>query len=434
MKRNTRVIIMCLMLALIFIFTTACGSSGDETDTSSKKEDVTSSQQDDTSSKKPSSSASSNSSNKNSSNESSSQNDETYYEGDKKALLSFNKGLDMFGEKSINIIGDSISQGLNSEKMYDQSWASLLKKSLYKKYGSNNIGYVSLLDGTDQNGFVCKEIHTITDKTGNWTKKYGVESSLTPGNLSYTASSFTEGATLEFKLNRKADGIDRHINGFYVYHVAGATYGKYQVKVNGQVVTTVDCAQATSNTCARSPYIAIPAGCGDDITIEIVKLTNGYEPVTITGISYIDKPGAVTVNNYSISGIRLVDIDDSVLEQLAKANFVIFTLGTNDAGTNADIDEFQRKVNIVVNACKKNGSTLIVGDVVWARYGNDYWATGYKNILRQAAVDANGYFIDFTTLPLSKVLKTDKDICHPTIEGHKLMAEKLCSFFELKLD
>ena len=34
---------------------------------------------------------------------------------------------------------------------------------------------------------------------------------------------------------------------------------------------------------------------------------------------------------------------------------------------------------------------------------------------------------------LSKVLKTDEDICHPTIEGHKLIAEKLCSFFR-KLD
>ena len=151
-------------------------------------------------------------------------------------------------------------------------------------------------------------------------------------------------------------------------------------------------------------------------------------------ISYIDKPATVTVNNYSVSGIKLVDIDDVVLESLAKANYVIFTLGTNDAGTNADINEFQRKVNIVVNACKANGSTLIVGDVIWPRYGNDYWATQYKNVLRQAAIDANGYFIDFTTLSLSKVLNTSKDICHPTIEGHKLIAEKLCSFFDLKLN
>ena len=431
MRKRTRIIIMCLMLSLIFIFTTACGSDDDgKKDTSSKKDNtVTSSEKDDD--KKDTSSTESK---KEESQTTSSGTDVIYNEGTKKAMLNFNKGLDMFGEKSISIIGDSISQGKNTEKMYNDSWVSLFKNAINKKYDTYNMGFVSFNDYDDWGIVTCKEIHTITDKTGNWVDKHGAESPLTPGNYSYTAPSFTEGATLEIKLNRKADGIDRHINGFYIYHVAGATYGKYQVKVNGQAVTTVDCASNVSNTCARSPYIAIPAGCGDDITIEIVKLTNGYEPVTITGISYIDKPGTVTINNYSLSGIRLVDIDDSVLEQLAKANYVIFTLGTNDAGTNADINEFQRKVNVVVNACKANGSTLIVGDVIWARYGNDYWATQYKNVLRQAAARANGYFIDFTTLPLSKVLKTDEDICHPTIEGHKLMAEKLCSFFDLKVD
>ncbi len=426
-KRNIAVI--SLVLTLILMLTTACGSKENDKD---KDKDT---------SKKPSSSqGTSNTDDSASENETENEKNNnkktetiSYYEGSKSELLKFEKGMDVFGEKSISVIGDSISQGQNATKMYDEAWVSLFQKSLNSKNGTYNIGYVSLLGTIDYNGYVCKSIHTVTDKTGNWVRKSGWESPLTPGNCSYTAPSFTEGATLEIKLNRKADGIDRHINGFYVYHTAGATYGKYYVKVNGQNVATVDSFSKESKLMARSQYIEIPAGVGDDVTIEIVKATNSIEQVTITGMSYIDKPSAITVNNYSLSGIKLTEIDDDLLRELTKANFVLFTLGTNDAGTSVDIDEFQRKVDIVVESCKKNGSTLIVGDVIWSRYGNDYWATNYKDILKKAAEDANGYFIDFTTIGNHLVLEADKDICHPTVKGHSLMAEKLCGFFELKL-
>ena len=65
------------------------------------------------------------------------------------AIFDFSEGKDMYGDKTINIIGDSISQGLNSDLFYDYSWAALFKEAIAKKYGTHNIGYVSLLDRTN---------------------------------------------------------------------------------------------------------------------------------------------------------------------------------------------------------------------------------------------------------------------------------------------
>ena len=355
----------------------------------------------------------------------------SYYAGSKADWLGFGEGKDVFGEKSISIIGDSISQGKNSVRMYYDSFAARFKRALGEKYGAYNMGYVSFNDYDEWNGFLNYEIHRIYDKTENWTDRHGEASPDTPGNYSYTASA--SGAALEIRLDREADGIDHHINGFYIYHTAGPGYGEYQISVNGQVITSVDCDAAETQVCARSPYIEIPEGLGYEITIEIVKLS-ADDQVTITGISYIDQPDTLTVNNYSLSGIRLIDIDDEVLREISRANVVLFTLGTNDAGTEADINEFQRKLNVVVEACRENGSVLVVGDVIWDRYGDASWATPYKDALQKAAEAANGYFIDFTTIGNDKILDEANDISHPTYEGHRYIAEKLCRFFELEVE
>lgn len=350
-----------------------------------------------------------------------------------KDLLVFDKGLDMYGEKSINILGDSISQGLNAPNLYDDSWASLFKGAVNKKFGSYNMGYVSLNAYDDWGVVTCKEIHTLTIDESKWTRKAAYEAPGTAGNCSYISNPYSPGSTIKFTLNRKEGGTDRHINGFYIYYTAGATYGSFNVKVNGKVVSSVNCFAQKVNGCARSPYIALPAGTGDKLTIEIVTTNSDHKLVSINGISYIDTPGAVTVNNYSLSGVRLVDYDDSLLEKLCKANIVLLTLGTNDAGTQADIETFKHKLSVVSQTCIKNGSLLIVGDVIWPRYGDGMWATPYKNALIDCAKAADGYYIDFSPLDSQYPnLLADNDICHPTVEGHAIIADKICEFFDIK--
>lgn len=358
----------------------------------------------------------------------------SYNDKDIKDILHFEKGMDIYGDKTVNIIGDSISHGFNAEKLYADSWVSLLKKSINKKYGTNNIGYVSMLT-FNNTADDWTEIHKVSCKEGSWLRKYATEASVFPGNCAITATSQTKGEPLKITVNRKQDGIDRHINGFYIYYAEGSIYGSFDVLINGKKVTTVNCKSSTYNNLARTPLIKIPADCGDEITIEIIMVEKSGSFVTICGMSYIDDPDGVVVNNYSLSGIKACDIDNEVLKSLAKANVVIFTLGTNDAGTSQDINLFKEKLDVVVNACKENGSTLIVGDVIWARYGSDGWASYYKAALIDMAKNANGYFVDFTALPINSVLDlvSDKaDICHPTLNGHKLMALKLCQALGLE--
>lgn len=369
---------------------------------------------------------------------------EDYTDGDSKVIIDFSKGKDMFGEKSISIIGDSISQGLNARYLYDQSWASQFKNKINQKYGSNNIGFVSLssyyssikLDGSEA---ISEEIHKVKadDAWQNYntaTKKYEAYkgapnnyssgSPYTPGNYSFIAKPLAKGAKIEISVNRKQGGVDRKINGFYIYHSEGSTYGKYQVKVNGTEVKTVDCAASEINHCARSPYIEIPAGCGDDIKIDIIKLDSTF-PVRISGISYINKPGDVTVNNYSLSGICLTDYSDDLLKNLCKANVVIFALGTNDSGSFRDLARFKAKLKVVVDTCKENGSTLVVTDFIWSNYPK------YKSLLEAAARATGGYYLDFSKYNQKLILNTKVDGVHPTIEGHKFLAGKICDFFSL---
>ena len=351
-------------------------------------------------------------------------------------LLDYNEPKDVYGEKSVSIIGDSISQGLNAGNLYDDSWASIFKTSFNQHFGSYNMGFVSFNDGyADKAGetdaATYKEIHKITmGADDQWTiSKFWTG---TPGLYLYTANNLTADSVLEIKLNRKEGGIDRHINGFYIYHTEGPGYGNFHVLVNDTNVAAVNCAADTKNSCARSDYIEIPESVGDEITIKIVKPSDVTGTVQIAGISYREDTTSPVVNNYSLSGCRLVDFSDDMLSQIATANVVILTLGTNDLGTGCDIEVFKEKLNIVVETCKKNGSKLVVGDVIW-NLDRKLQGTAFKLALKDAALAMgdDGYYIDFNEIPVNKLLNVNTDSYHPTKQGHKLMAVKLNNFFGL---
>lgn len=344
------------------------------------------------------------------------------------AVFDFSEGKDMYGDKAINIIGDSISQGLNSVEFYDNSWASLFKEVLAKKYGTHNIGYVSLLDRTEE-AVSCRELHTVSFPNGDWEKYY--VSGNTPGGFAYAAHQ--QGSILRIELNRKEGGKDRHINGFYVYYREGPYRGAFTVQVNGQELAVIDANRPEENNCARSSYIALPENCPDDVQIDLIAGDCTDKSVIISGISYIDDPNDLIVNNYSLSGIQLVDIEDTALQNMCKANVVILTLGTNDAGMGADIGIFNSKLERVKLACQENGSLLIVGNMIWDRADDPNYASVYKTSLRNAADAVGGYYLDlnFARIRSEEFLEASRpwDV-HPTVVGHELIAQVLCQYLE----
>ena len=344
------------------------------------------------------------------------------------AIFDFSEGKDMYGDKTINIIGDSISQGLNSDLFYDYSWAALFKEAIAKKYGTHNIGYVSLLDRTNE-AVPGREIHTISFPQGEWERYY--VSGNTPGGMSY--ATHQQGSVLRIEVNRHEGGKDRHINGFYVYYPEGPYRSTITVQVNGQELTVINANRSEVNGCARSEYIALPANCPDDVQIDLIAGDCTDKSVIVSGISYIDDPNALIVNNYSLSGIQLVDIEDTALQNMCKANVVILTLGTNDAGLGADIGIFNSKLDRVKYACQENGSLLIVGNMIWDREADPDYASVYKTALRNAADEAGGYYLDFNFAHIrsDKFLEASRpwDV-HPTVIGHDLIAQVLCEYLE----
>ena len=135
------------------------------------------------------------------------------------------------------------------------------------------------------------------------------------------------------------------------------------------------------------------------------------------------------INNYSLSGMTLTELDDDLLRNLCKSNYVIFCLGYNDAGSSQDITIFKQKLKVVSDACNEYGSTLIIADYIWPKGSNTSWATKYKNELFNCAKNANGYYINFYDMYKINSEYLLSDAAHPTPAGHKLIARKFSYFF-----
>ena len=330
------------------------------------------------------------------------------------------KHLDLKDDtKTINILGDSISYGANSGKVYNYSWASLFKYSVNNSLGTNNHGFASLLDHTG-GSYVNEEIHTVTAESGTWEFKNLVP--YAPGFCTYTCPSGT-GSTLLIKLDRRADGLKRSINGFYIHYLQLPAAGSFHVTINGKKVATLDTYGAT-NYFAKTKYIAIPEEFGNEIEIRISKVDAHL--LAITGITYAESDGGAAVNNYSVPSLALTDIEDDTLKGIANTDYLILSLGFNDAINNKSIDKFKEKLSIITAACRENGATLIVVDFLWLEN-----AAKYSEALSDAAAVADGYYLDLRSLASVSDAEFLTDHAHPNLIGHRAIARAVSYLFSV---
>ena len=324
-----------------------------------------------------------------------------------------------YGDISINIIGDSISEGAQAKAIYNNGYPALFKNSLNKTIDSNNWGYVIPFNN---NGYGDYEIHKFYAETGSWTRE--THSPNTPGFVCYKSGS-SAGSAAIIELDRRADGYDRHINGFYLYYSSGPTNGGFDVYVNDTKVYSVE-GNGAVNLMARTGYIAIPDGVKNNIKIKVVKTDSSM--VSINGICYAEKDGGVFVNTYACSGMTACEVNNSLLKDMCKANYVIFALGYNDVGK-GDVNTYTQKLKVVVDACKESGATLIFLDFLWPQKTAPSWGQNIRNVIFDAAKEAEGYYINFTDFYKIDPDYVLADTAHPTPKGYRLVARKLCYFF-----
>lgn len=320
---------------------------------------------------------------------------------------------------TINVLGDSISYGSNAGKVYNYSWTSLFKYSVNDSVGTNNHGFVSLLDHS-AGPFINEEIHTVTPESGTWNFERPI--SYVPGFCTYYSPSGT-GSTLLFKIDRRADGFKRAINGFYVHYLQLPSAGSFDITINGKKITTINTAGDT-NYFAKTAFIQIPDGLDSKLEIRIAKKDAAL--VAISGISYAESDSGTTLNNYSLPSLALSDIDDNTLKGLCKSDYLILSLGFNDAINNRKLDEFKKKLSVISSACRENGTVLVVADFIWQEDKEDY-----STALSDAAAVADGYYIDLR--PLANISGTEflTDHAHPDIFGHRAIARAISYFFSV---
>jgi len=157
------------------------------------------------------------------------------------------------------------------------------------------------------------------------------------------------------------------------------------------------------------------------VSITAIKIVNKTGTNAVTGIYLIEDMNQPVINNYSRSGAKIEDLSDGLIDKLFNTNAIVFALGHNS--TASAIDSYLAKCVTAYNTYKP---MVYVLDLTWTDARLDT-----ANKLKQFAKDCNGLYIeviprvsDANELITSGFLS---DVSHPTVFGHKEIAEKFLS-------
>lgn len=360
--------------------------------------------------------------------------------------------LDCWGERSVAILGDSISFGAGCEgNIADTSYAGIVKKAVNGKNGSPNYGFMPAY---------TTNWSPRSDEVCSWPAMTGGPG--VPGNdtgwsetdsgdrlMTFGLTAYKQWASLTYKLR---SGYNYEY--FCVYYQTGPGYGTFvlsnvvdglgydQADINGNVV--IDCENTVCET-KRTGFYRV-SDFKNGMTIAITSGDNS--PVTINGLGfYNDISGnSITFNKYTRGGAMLTSLSDKVLSQAASSGTLIVGLGYNDAFWGRDYnytkEAFSNRIDYLIAECKKNGTNVIVNDYLWNNYKT---LDGYKNCsaaikadidekfvffseeLKRLANETNGIYIDQEARWGNELMQyvNANDGVHPLNGGHKLMAQTI---------
>ncbi|MBQ4617758.1 MAG: SGNH/GDSL hydrolase family protein [Clostridia bacterium] len=386
-------------------------------------------------------------------------------------------GEDWWGENAVALLGDSISWGAGTEcssvnsnpalsvgGIPEQSYVSYVKKAIQNANGGKmNYGFTSAYPtgwAGNYNGR-SEELHgwPTRDNDSNGDTAWVCDNN-DDGNrlMSIGFTCVTPWKTMTYQPRK--DYYSKY-SYFCVYYDAvdnGASFciangsGGEVADVNGSktYVSTKSDVRVTKRTafyklsdCPKDsngiPKIII---CHDGTT----------NPVTITGIGYYkalpkagNADGYVTFNSYSRGGAMLSKLSYTVLEQAAKADTLIMSLGFNDAcwGANSGCsrEDFLDRIDFLIEKCNENGTQVVVNDFTWSNYKTvspytgwnasmqaelDWRFENFSKALKRLAKETGGVYVDHEAILGSDVIiPLLPDTVHPNAEGHKLIGQNV---------
>lgn len=308
--------------------------------------------------------------------------------------------VDRYGMRGVSIIGDSISHGANVPKIYEQSYVGLFKKKADTKWSGGNYGFVSLLASFDNASGVYREIHNIS-RTGNW-------EAIQTGDFlgAYAMRSTKKGDKLFIKPRTPF----RYAAVFYEASPSG---GNFEILVDGRSAGIISTKASARDTAVRTDFIPLDPVVKSDI--QVVNANGGT--VTITGVGYYNSRSGMVVNNYSRSGLQLVQVDDETLKMMCQASVVVFAMGHNDMWQSGIDEVFAHKIDVVIQAVKANKAKLVVSDFTWG----DPKGKNVRKELKRLAEACGGVYHDYATEMKGQI----QDGSHPYPAGHEILANAL---------
>ena len=334
------------------------------------------------------------------------------------SALSLKKNIkkdDLYGFKSINVLGTSISHGANAFDIVNQSWTGIMRKFIQEEFNTTNHGYVSMINISNSVGTYI-DYHTI-NPIGSWIKTL---TSNTIGFGSYKSS--TLGDKLELT-------IKKPFKYFRVLYKRQTNGGVISAKI-GTTVLDINTSGSLFNA-GISTKIEVYGEPDYPVVLTLEKKDNN--PTEILGVMYYDNEDDVFFNNYSRSGLTLNEIDNNILDYICKTNILFFELGHNDRYGKTDIAIFKNKIDRIISNVNTNKVKLVVLDTLWYEGNTDK----YRVELKRLADSTNAIYIPFHEI-MNYSDNTEwknndflSDFSHPSPNGHKQIAEitsKECKF------
>lgn len=345
----------------------------------------------------------------------------------------------------VNIIGDSISAGAYQGNVYTNGWPALLAKAINNQFGSKNVGAIpmdSLYNPVA--AYLTDQLHAVT-WFGDWGTRVGSIGiyDWPIGNTGAAAGDAINGKTV-VSVNNTAyveitvPSINRIATFYYVGQPGG---GKFDVSVNGAIVSELNTYAPIKTYNMQYPLITVDGGQGETI-IRLTKkdtLPTELQPV----VRYQKVSGnlnehfqLMNVCNHSISGRQLVTMTEAGIIAATNCASVVLALGYNDA--QADTDDtyyaaYLQRINWFIQYANIFKCLVVVADFCW--YASP---TGRRRAqLKRVATDTRGLYLGFPdkfypqgqipvdTSPaaseLISPLNLFADNAHPNFKGNEMI-------------
>lgn len=318
------------------------------------------------------------------------------------------KTTDSLSFKSINIIGDSISHGANVPKMYEDSWASILRKALNIEFDTKNYGYTNVISLLQNPIGTYEDLIDWDFNGGNYTLEN------TTDTLGFCKLLLTSSNTVIAKYRK-----DIKATKVYIGYKKELNSG--QVKITVTEPSFIKSTVKVLDFSTLSQYGIVEFDTSNLSSLHSISFENISGTNSITGVYTIEDINKVVLNNYSRTGAKISDLGDNIINTVFNTNALIFALGHNDTNSESGLESYIEKCKQAWDLYKPE---MYICNFIWTPY-----SPYVDGKLKELAKYCNAKYItiqdkvnDFNELVTEGFLS---DGSHPTINGHKKIAEKV---------